>query len=188
MTPFRVCAMYRPLSAGLLPAGTTLLTYYFLYWRRLLSQTKTEPVPDSKQSRRASAVSFEVDAFTESKQPTALKRQAWQMTQTNCVAFPLGMSNATGFVVKARGGDRRNSYLSAGVIAARVWQGETGTRNGKQSSDTLVNPIALLVKSRKEMSPHIGLTAGINRAPKLLCASHEMNSPQWMAGPLGLME
>lgn len=29
----------------------------------------------------------------------------------------------------------------------------------------LLNPIALLVKSCKEMSPHIGLTTGINRAP-----------------------
>lgn len=43
-----------------------------------------------------------------------------------------------------------------------VWRGEAGARNWILSSDTLLNPIALLVKSCKEMSPHDGLTAGIN--------------------------
>lgn len=169
MIPVPICRMYQLLSAGPLPGGTTLLTYYFLYWRRLLAETKTEPLPDSKQSRSASAVPFEVDMFAESKQPTALKRQTWQTTPTDCVMFPLGMSNVNSLVVKACG-FRSSKFVPehAEVIALSVWQGEAAARNRISSSDTLLNPIALLVKSSKEMSSHIGLTTGINRAPPQL--------------------
>lgn len=48
MIPFLICPMYQLLSAGLLPGGATLLTYYFLYWRRLLAKTKTESLTVNK--------------------------------------------------------------------------------------------------------------------------------------------
>lgn len=73
------------------------------------------------------------------------------------------------------------------VIAAQVWGGEAGASNRISSSDTPLNPIALLVESSKEMSPHIGITAGITRAPPTPCLSHEMNSRLWMAKSSDLM-
>lgn len=39
-----------------------------------------------------------------------------------------------------------------------------GSRIPIQSSDTLLNPIPLLVRSHKEMSRHVGLATGINPA------------------------
>ena len=180
--------MYQLLSVVLLPGGSTLLTYYFLYWRRLLAKTKTEPLPDSKQSRSVSAVPFEVDMFAESKQPAALKQRTWQTTLTDCVMFPLGMSNVNSLVVKACGFRSLTSVPErAEVIALSVWQGEAAARSRISSSDTLLNPIALLVKSCNEMSPHIGLTTGITRAPPAWCLSNEMNSPLRRAKSLDLM-
>lgn len=159
-TSLLIIPVYQLLSVGSLPAGPSV-TYCFLYWWRLLLKTKTESVPDSKQSRRASTLLFEVDMFAESKLPPAWQRQTWQTTQTHCVMFPLGMSNANRSVVRACG------YNALKWIRWGSAQVKLRPDTKISSSDMLLNPIAQLVESCKEMSPHIGLTAGITPDPAL---------------------
>ncbi len=74
--------------------------------------------------------------------------------------FSLGMCNVNSSVVKARPYQRQRLYLNK-LIAVHVSWGEAGARNRASSSDTLVNPIALLVKLSKEMSPHLVLLQGL---------------------------
>lgn len=79
--------------------GITLLTYYFLYWWRLLTETKTR-VAVGKQSAGASAVPLlKSDVFAESKRPTAFEAAT---NDLNCVTPPLWMSNGNRFVFQAR--------------------------------------------------------------------------------------
>lgn len=52
-----------------------------------------------------------------------------------------------------------------------------------------LNPIALLVKSCKETSSHVGLTSGPNPAPlPTWCRSHEMNNYLRRDQPFGFDE
>lgn len=69
-------SMYQLLSMGFLPGQTTLLTYYFLYWWRLLAKTKAEPLTVNK-AEVLQLFLFEVYMFAESKpnQPTALRQR-----------------------------------------------------------------------------------------------------------------
>lgn len=143
--------------------------------------------PDSKQSRSASAVPFDVDMFAESKQPTALRRQSGETTQTvSCLHLEWVISTILW------------SRLVVTIVSVHTWTHwrdcSVGLQRWSRGQETeyrhlirFLNPIALLVKSRKEMSPHIGLTAGINRAPPTRCLSHEMNSLLWIAKSLDLM-
>lgn len=129
MTPFLAGPTHQLLSAGSLPGETTLWTYCFLYWRQLLAETKTEPLPGGKQSRSATAVPFEVDMFAERKQPPALKRQnPTNNSDQLCHVFCLGWVMWTLLWSRLRCVYRR-SYLNALWPRRRSNEGKPDTED-----------------------------------------------------------
>lgn len=186
MIPFLICPMYQLLSVGLLPGGTSLLTYYFLYWRRLLAETKTELLTVNKaEVLQLFLLMSTCLQRVNSQQPPGGEadkrlRQTVSCFHSGWVMWTVLWSRFVITIIDVRTWTRWRD-------AVWVHWGEAGARNRISSSDTPLNPIALLVKSSKEMSPHIGLTAGINRAPPTRCLSHEMNSLLWIAKSSDLM-
>lgn len=88
---------------------TTPLTYYFLYWWRLRTDTKTR-VTVGKQSDGASAVPLlKSNVFAGSKQSTAFEAAT---NDSNCVTPPLWMSNENSLVLQAGCCNRPGWYLS----------------------------------------------------------------------------
>lgn len=96
-------------EAGWMPEWRPLLlTYYFLYWWRLHTDTKTR-VAVSKQSDGASAVPLlKSNMFAESKRPTASKAA----DDLNRVTPPLWMSDENSLVFQARCCNHPRWYLS----------------------------------------------------------------------------
>lgn len=76
-----------------------LFTYYFLYWLRPLSGTRKEALPDTVNKVMCHNCPFEEHMFTDTKQPTALKWQTWQTTQTITAMFTLRNGNLNALVV-----------------------------------------------------------------------------------------
>lgn len=97
-------------EAGWMPEGRPLLlTYYFLYWWRLHTDTKTR-VAVGKQSDGASAVPLlKSIVFAESKRPTAFEAATDDL---NRVTPPLWMSNESSLVFQARCCNHPGWYLS----------------------------------------------------------------------------
>lgn len=117
--------------------------------------------------------SFSAGTFTENKQPTASRCQNCQMTQAICVGFPPGAGFPNRLAVQACGSNRANLYLNPGGDCSRRltrWNG--GPETEYSHLIHFLNPIALLVKPCKEISPRVGLTSGSNPASPL---SREMN-------------
>lgn len=162
--------------------GATLLTYDFLLLAgttRATTNTGWAPLPDGKQSRRASAVPlWSMCVPAECKHPTALNRQTWGTTrlswQPSCVVF-LAQSFC------GRGAWSQSSAF----ITSCTWTwwtncGEGLRWNTGQKENTViwyspshpppsaVNPLALPVWSCKEISPQNARAIGINCAPSQL--------------------